>query len=469
MVAKSKTADDAVLARVDENLDKARGRLFELLRIPSISTQPAHKQDVQHAAEWLRGQLADLGFEAAIKPTSGHPVVLGQHSGPKGTKAPHILFYGHYDVQPPDPLDLWNSPPFDPQIVEGPRGPRVVARGAVDDKGQLMMFVEALRAWKEAGDGIPAPVTMLLEGEEEIGSPNLEPFLAANKTSLAADFALISDTNMWDIDTPGITTRLRGMCNCEITLKGPGLDLHSGLFGGSALNPINALTHVLGDLRDTQGRIQIPGFYDAVKPVSNEQQSQWQALGFDEAAFLRGIGLSRPSGEAGISGLQRIWARPTADINGIWGGYIGEGSKTIIPSEASAKVSFRLVPDQDPQAIFEAFKKFVADRLPPDAQVTYRAFGMTPGMEIEVNTPWVKAARAAMQREYGRPAVMIGSGGSIPVVEQIKRTLNIDTLMMGFGLDDDQVHSPNEKFEMRCFHKGTRSHALLLGELARSA
>ena len=272
MVAKSATAADAVLARVDESLDKARGRLFELLRIPSISTQPAHKQDVQHAAEWLRDQLADLGFEAAIKPTPGHPVVFGHHSGPKGTKAPRILFYGHYDVQPPDPLDLWNSPPFDPQIVEGPRGPRVVARGAVDDKGQLMMFVEALRAWKEAGGGIPAPVTMLLEGEEEIGSPNLEPFLAANKSSLAADFALISDTNMWDIDTPGITTRLRGMCNCEITLKGPGLDLHSGLFGGSALNPINALANVLGDLRDTQGRIQIPGFYDAVKAVSNEQQ-----------------------------------------------------------------------------------------------------------------------------------------------------------------------------------------------------
>lgn len=317
MVAKSATAADAVLARVDESLDKARGRLFELLRIPSISTQPAHKQDVQHAAEWLRDQLADLGFEAAIKPTPGHPVVFGHHSGPKGTKAPRILFYGHYDVQPPDPLDLWNSPPFDPQIVEGPRGPRVVARGAVDDKGQLMMFVEALRAWKEAGGGIPAPVTMLLEGEEEIGSPNLEPFLAANKSSLAADFALISDTNMWDIDTPGITTRLRGMCNCEITLKGPGLDLHSGLFGGSALNPINALANVLGDLRDTQGRIQIPGFYDAVKAVSNEQQSQWQALGFDEAAFLRGIGLSRPSGEVGLSGLERIWARPTADINGI--------------------------------------------------------------------------------------------------------------------------------------------------------
>ena len=457
-----------VLDRVDQDLDQARQRLFSLLRIPSISTQPVHEPDVKQAAEWLRDQLAGLGFEVAIRPTAGHPVVLGHHPGPAGTRAPRILFYGHYDVQPPDPLELWTSPPFDPQIVEGPHGARVVARGAVDDKGQLMMFVEALRAWKEVGGGIPAPVTMLLEGEEEIGSPNLEPFLAANKGSLAADFALISDTNMWDINTPGVTTRLRGMCNCELTLKGPGLDLHSGLFGGSALNPINALTRILGELHDDQGRIQLPGFYDTVRAVTPDQQAEWQALGFDEGAFLHGIGLSAPSGEAGLPALQRIWARPTADINGIWGGYIGTGSKTIIPSEASAKVSFRLVPDQDAQAVFAAFQRFVADRLPPGAQVSFQAFGMSPGMEIATDTPWVKAARAALQQEYGRPAVMIGSGGSIPVVEQIKRTLNIDTLMMGFGLDDDQIHSPNEKFEMRCFHKGTRSHAILLGKLAEN-
>src|ERR1700733_13986185 len=381
-----------VLRHADASLDKSRGRLFDLLRIASISAQPDHRNDCQRAAEWVRDQLAGLGFSAEVRPTAGHPVIVAHHAPPAGYRGPHILFYGHYDVQPVDPLDLWHSPPFDPQLVDGPHGKRFVARGAVDDKGQAMMFIEAMRAWQEAAGGIPARITALIEGEEEVGSPNLEPFLAANKSELAADLALISDTGMWDVDSPAITTRLRGMTYVQLTLKAANRDLHSGLFGGSALNPINALTHVLGDLRDTQGRIQIPGFYDAVKPVSNEQQSQWQALGFDEAAFLRGIGLSRPSGEAGMSGLQRIWARPTADINGIWGGYTGEGSKTIIPSEASAKVSFRLVPDQDPQAIFEAFKKFVADRLPPDAQVTYRAFGMTPGMEIEVNTPWVKAA-----------------------------------------------------------------------------
>jgi acetylornithine deacetylase/succinyl-diaminopimelate desuccinylase-like protein len=254
----------------------------------------------------------------------------------------------------------------------------MIARGAVDDKGQLMMFVEALRAWTQVGGGIPVPVSVLLEGEEEIGSPNLEPFLVANRETGAADFALISDTGMWNIDTPGITTRLRGMCNCEITVKGPSRDLHSGLFGGSALNPVNALVRILGDLHDERGRVHISGFYDAVREVTPEQQAQWQALGFDEDALLRGIGLSTPSGEHGVPALQRLWARPTADINGIWGGYSGSGSKTIIPSEASAKVSFRLVPNQDPHAIFEAFQRFVADRLPRGAQASYQAFGMSP-------------------------------------------------------------------------------------------
>jgi acetylornithine deacetylase/succinyl-diaminopimelate desuccinylase-like protein len=461
----SSTVMAAVLAQVDKDLEQACGRLFDLLRIPSISTQPEYGTDMLRAADWLREQLAGLGFAVAVKPTAGHPAVLGHHPGPAGTKAPRVLFYGHYDVQPPDPLALWQSPPFEPQLVDGPHGKRIVARGAVDDKGQSMMFIEALRAWHTAGGGVPAPVTVLLEGEEEIGSPNLEPLLVANKDALAADFALISDTNMWDIDTPGITTRLRGMCICEITVNGPARDLHSGLFGGSAINPINVLARIIGDLHDDQGRIQIPGFYDAVKPVSPEQQAEWQSLGFDEAAFLRAVGLSAAGGERGVMALQRIWARPTADINGIQGGYQGPGGKTIIPSMASAKVSFRLVPDQDPLAVFAAFEKFVDARLPSGATASIKKFGTSPGIEIATDTSWVQAARAALLAEYGRPAAMIGSGGSVPVVEQIKRTLGIDTLMIGFGLDDDQIHSPNEKFELRCFHKGTRSHARLLGAL----
>src|SRR6185312_9083560 len=278
----TQAAIDTVLHHVDATFDRSRDNLFDLLRIPSISAQPAHRADCQRAAEWWRDQLGALGFHAEIRPTAGHPVVIGRHAGPTSYQGPHILFYAHYDVQPVDPLELWTSPPFDPQLVDGPHGKRFVARGAVDDKGQSLMFLEALRAWHDAGGGIPARITVLIEGEEEVGSPNLEPFVAAHKDELASDLALISDTGMWDIDTPAITTRLRGMLYAEVTLKAANRDLHSGLFGGSALNPINALTRILGELKDDQGRIQLPGFYDRVKPISNAQRAQWESLRFDE-------------------------------------------------------------------------------------------------------------------------------------------------------------------------------------------
>jgi acetylornithine deacetylase/succinyl-diaminopimelate desuccinylase-like protein len=455
-----------VLRRVDASLEDSRGRLFDLLRIPSISAQPAHRQDCVRAAEWVRDQLSDLGFRAEVRPTSGHPVVVAHHAGPANYQGPHVLFYGHYDVQPVDPLELWNSPPFDPQLVDGPHGKRYVARGAVDDKGQAMMFIEAMRAWQEAAGGIPARITMLVEGEEEVGSPSLEPFLAANKAELTSDLALISDTGMWDVDTPAISTMLRGMTYAQVTLKAANRDLHSGLYGGSALNPINALTRILGELQDANGRIQLPGFYDKVKPVSNAQRAQWDALGFDEHAFLGKIGLEAPAGERGYSALERLWARPTADINGIWGGYTGVGSKTVIPSEASAKVSFRLVPNQDPGEVMEQFERFVADRLPPGATVEYEGHTRTPGIEMNLESPWVRAAQTVLAEEYGKPAVLMGCGGSIPVVTSLRTVLGIDSLLIGFGLDDDQVHSPNEKFEQRCFHHGIRSHARLLAKFA---
>jgi len=466
MSASSQGIVDQILRHVDDNLDRSRENLFALLRIPSISAQPAHAPDCQRAAEWMRDQFAGLGFEVSIRPTPGHPVVLAHHAGPPGYRGPHILFYGHYDVQQPDPLDLWTSPPFEPQLVDGPRGKRIVARGAVDDKGQVMMFLESLRAWHAVGGGIPARLTVLIEGEEEVGSVNLDGFLEANRDTLKSDLALISDTGMWDVDTPAITTRLRGLVYTQVTLKGPTRNLHSGLFGGSALNPINALTRILGELHDADGRVQVPGFYDGVKPVSAEQARQWEALGFDEAAFLGEIGLSTPGGERGIPPLQRLWARPTADINGIWGGYTGPGSKTVIAAEASAKVSFRLVPEQDPHAIAEGFRRFLDERTPPGARVELEVFGASPGIEIATDSPWVRAAEAALAEEYGRPALLMGSGGSIPVVESFRRTLGIDSLLMGFGLDDDQVHSPNEKFELRCFHHGIRSHVRLLGKFA---
>ena len=329
-----------------------------------------------------------------------------------------------------------------------------------------MMWLEALRAWHKAG-GLPVGATVLIEGEEEISSINLDPFIEANRNALRADVAVISDTSMWDIDTPAITTGLRGILYVQLDLKAASRDLHSGIYGGSALNPCNAITAILGGLKDAGGRIQIPGFYDGVRDLSDAHKREWDSLGFDEAAFLAAIGLSVPAGEAGRSPLERLWARPTADINGIWGGYTGAGSKTVIASEAHAKVSFRLVPGQDPQAVLAGFRAFVEARKPKDATVGVQVFGASPGIEVSSDSRWVRAALAALGAEYSRPAVLIGSGGSVPVVESMRRLLGLDTLLMGFGLDDDQVHSPNEKFELRCFEKGARSHARLLAELAR--
>ena len=457
---------DTVLRHANATLDQSVARLFSLLRIPSISAQEAHRADCAAAAEWTRATLTDLGFRTEIRPTPGHPVVVGHLDGPADYQGPHILFYGHYDVQPPDPLDLWTSPPFEPQLTDGPRGKRIVARGAVDDKGQVVMFLEALRAWKDAGGGIPARLTVVIEGEEEVGSKNLEPFLIANKNDLRADIALISDTGMWDVDTPALTASLRGMLYAQITLKAAKRDLHSGLYGGSALNPINALTKILGDLHDANGRIQLPGFYDKVRPVTNAQRAQWDALGFDEAAFLGDIGLSVPVGEKGYSALERLWARPTADINGIWGGYTGQGAKTVIAAEASAKLTFRLVSDQDPEEIMAGLRRFVDERLPAGATVEYQGGHGAPGVEVNTDSPWVRAALAALSEEYGKPAIVVGSGGSIPVVLSLRNVLGLDSILMGFGLEDDQIHSPNEKFELRCFHQGMRSHVRLLAKFA---
>ncbi|MCA8926546.1 MAG: M20/M25/M40 family metallo-hydrolase [Alphaproteobacteria bacterium] len=460
---------DAVLAHADADLDGSLGRLFDFLRIPSISTDPAYKDECLRAAGWAADRLAECGFRAEIRPTAGHPMVVAHHDG-AGPDAPHVLYYGHYDVQPPEPLDLWHTGPFEPTLVDGPHGKRIVARGAVDDKGQVMMFFEAFRAWHAVHGNLPCRVTVFLEGEEECGSPSLVPFLEANRAELSEpDIAVVCDTGMWDVDTPAITTMLRGMAYTEVKLTGPSRDLHSGLYGGSALNPINALAKILGDLTDDAGRIQLPGFYDNIPERSMEQKAEWEALGFDEAAFLADVGLSAPSGEAQRSGLERLWARPTADINGIWGGYTGPGSKTVIASEAFAKVSFRLVTGQDPDQVVRAFQQFCDDRAPAGARVEVSDLHGAPAMEVPLDLPELQAARAALADEFGRPAVTVGSGGSIPVVEKMKRILGLDSVLMGFGLNDDQIHSPNEKFEQVCFHHGLRSNARLLAKLAEAA
>ena len=455
----------AVLDRVEANLQGAQERWFSLLRIRSVSAQPAHAADCQDAAEWLRAELAGMGFEAGVHATAGHPIVLASHPGP-GPDAPHLLFYGHYDVQPAEPLELWDHPPFKPTLVDGPHGKRVYARGAVDDKGQVMLWLEALRAWLQQTGTLPVRVSVLIEGEEEVGSHNLEAFIEANRDALSADMAVISDTGMWNVDTPALTTRLRGMVYAQVTLRAAERDLHSGMYGGSALNPINALTRIVGQLHDDQGRIQLEGFYDGIADLSDEQRAAWDRLGFDESAFLGDIGLQHPVGEHGRTALERLWARPTADINGIWGGYQGPGGKTVIAAEAGAKLSFRLVPGQDPAAIADSLRRFVAARAPADAKVEVEIFSTAPGIEIAAGGPFVKAAEQALADEYGREAMLIGCGGSIPVVESFRRLLGMDSLLMGFGLEDDQVHSPNEKFELTCFRHGIRSHARLLGALA---
>jgi acetylornithine deacetylase/succinyl-diaminopimelate desuccinylase-like protein len=459
---------DKLLAHLDAQRDAAVGRLMDWLRIPSVSAQPPHAGDCVKAAEWVRDQLAGIGFTARVAPTARHPVVVAHHPGAAASKLPRLLYYGHYDVQPADPMELWHSPPFDPQLVQGPNGPRLVARGAVDDKGQTMMWIEAMRAWHEVAGGPPCPITAIIEGEEEIGSPNLAAFLAANKEELAADAAVISDTGMWDIDTPALTTQLRGMCYVQLDIRASSRDLHSGMYGGSALNPLNLITRILGDLHDANGRIQLPGFYDDVPEISAERRAAWQKLGFSEHDFLKAIDLSVPVGERDRSPLERLWSRPTADINGIWGGYMGPGSKTVIASDAHAKVSFRLVPGQDQNRVFESFQAFVKARLPADAKAEFQLFSASAGIIVPEDGPLVHAAQAALRDEYGKPAAMIGCGGSIPVVSSLKGILGLDTLLMGFGLEDDQVHSPNEKFDLRCFHQGARSHARLLAKLAEA-
>lgn len=453
-----------ILAHIDATRSQAHARLFEFLRIPSVSAQPAHAADCRRAAEWAAAHLRGSGFAAALHDTGGHPMVVAHYEG-EG-RGPHLLYYGHYDVQPAEPLELWHSPPFEPQITEGRSGKRIVARGAVDDKGQVSMWLEAFRAWHDTTGALPCRITVLLEGEEEVGTENLIPFLHRAREQLRADVAVISDTNMWDPATPAITTRLRGIVYAEVVLHAASRDLHSGMYGGSALNPINALTRILGDLQDAQGRIQIPGFYDGVAEVPPALAAQWAALAFDEAAFLADIGLTHPAGEAGVPALHRLWARPTADINGIWGGYQGPGPKTVIAAHAGAKVSFRLVPGQDPDRIYAGFDAFLAARMPPGARHELTRFSADPAIEIPASHDVVQAAAAALADEYGRAPVMVGCGGSIPVVEAMHSILGMDSVLMGFGLDDDQIHSPNEKFDVACLDHGTRAHARLLAKLA---
>ena len=454
---------DAVLGRLDAGLDPALGRLMALLRIPSISTDPAHAADCEAAAAWLAADLTSIGFEAAIRPTPGRPMVVAQ--GGPADAARHVLFYGHYDVQPADPLPLWRRDPFDPAIEDGPGGRVIRARGASDDKGQLMTFVEACRAWVAEAGALPCRITMLLEGEEESGSPSLVPFLEAHADELRADVALICDTGLHDGRVPAIVTSLRGLLGEEVTIEGPDRDLHSGQYGGLAMNPARVLTRILGGLHDEAGRVQVPGFYDGVTEPPRAVLAGWAGLGFSVEDFLGRVGLSHPAGEVGRTGLEMLWSRPTAEINGIWSGYTGAGFKTVLPSKAHAKVSFRLVAGQDPLRLRAAFRDWVLARLPPDCTATFDGHGASPASAMSVGDPVFAATRAALSEEWGMEAAFVGAGGSIPIAGSFQDVLGMESVLAGFARDDDAIHSPNEKYDVESFRKGMRSWARVLARL----
>ncbi|QQX92471.1 M20/M25/M40 family metallo-hydrolase [Gluconobacter sphaericus] len=471
MTANSETLD-TVLQTVDTHLDTSVSRLFEILRIPSISTQPTHAADCRKAADWMRKELEQLGMKAEIRDVHwaapGHPMVVGHdQAGGSSDGRPHVLFYGHYDVQPTDPEALWNAPPFDPRLIEDASGRKViVARGASDDKGQVMTFLEACRAWKEVTGSLPVKVSVLLEGEEECGGANLLPFLKENAAELKADVALVCDTGMADRRTPGITTSLRGMMAEEVVIQCASHDLHSGLYGNAAANPIAVLCQALATLRNAEGGVTLPGFYDGIQDPSPATRSQWSRLFPDDHSLLEEVGLSVAAGEKAYSAIEQTWCRPSCEINGISGGYEDEGFKTVLPAKAMAKVSFRLVPGQDPDRIREAFRAHIRAALPSDAHVTFTAHGGSPGFEVSRDSCFLAPALKALSDEWGVPAATVGSGGSIPVAGEVRDALGLDALMIGFAQNDDRIHSPNEQYGLDSFHKGIRSWVRVLAALA---
>nr|WP_319250841.1 dipeptidase [uncultured Celeribacter sp.] len=460
---------DPVLSRIDADMNAALDRLMAFLRIPSISTDPAYKDDCLKAAQWLAEDLKSLGADAEVCPTPGHPMVMGKIGPKQNSNAPHLLFYGHYDVQPIDPIDLWDHDPFAPFIEERPTGKVIRGRGASDDKGQLMTFVEACRAWIAEHGELPCTITFFFEGEEESGSPSLIPFMKENADKLAADLALICDTSMVAPGVPSICSQLRGMLKDEFTLTGPTMDLHSGHYGGPALNPLREISKIIASFHDGEGRVTVKDFYDGVHEVPEEILKQWQGCGFDEAEYLSSVGMSVPHGETDYTTLEQQWARPTLEINGLWGGYQGPGTKTVIPAEAHCKITCRLVGDQDPDAIRENLRAHVEARLPKDAKVTWNQdLDGSPAAVMNTARPEFEAARLALSDEWEREAVFAGMGGSIPIAGFFTSILGLDSMLVGYADDDDRIHSPNEKYGLKNFHKGVRSWARILDAVSKA-
>ncbi len=455
---------DKVLAAATAGLNDSVTRLSDLIRIPSVSTDPAHAADCRKAADWLAAELVSLGFDASVRATARHPMVVAHDAAGQG---PHVLFYGHYDVQPADPLELWTTPPFEPTLILRPDGDTwITARGASDDKGQLLTFVEACRAWKAVTGSLPIRVSMLFEGEEEISSPSLAPFLAKTAEELRADVVLVCDTDMWDRDTPAITTMMRGLVGEEIEITAANRDLHSGIFGNAARNALQVMADVLASLRSPDGAVALAGFYDGVREVPAEITAQWARLPFDAEGFLGDVGLSIPAGEAGRTVLEQCWARPSFEVHGVWGGFMGEGFKTVIPAKAHAKVSFRLVAGQDPEAVRAAFRAHVRAHLPADCEVIFTPHGGSPATVMPPDGALLRKALAALTAEWGREAAVAGTGGSIPILNAFRNSLGMDALLIGFGRFDNRIHAPNEKYDLSSFHHGIRSWVRILAAFA---
>jgi acetylornithine deacetylase/succinyl-diaminopimelate desuccinylase-like protein len=446
---------------LENNAMDNEDQLCEFLRIPSVSADPKCKADVIEAAKWVAQQFGRFNFEASVIPTDGHPLVYAQ--GPFVPGAPTALVYGHYDVQPVDPLDKWTTPPFEPSRRNG----NIYARGASDDKGQLLTHIKGAEAWIKTAGKPPINLKFLVEGEEEVGSHALGQYIEKHADRLACDCAVVSDGNQFAPGVPAICYGLRGIMCYELRLTGPNRDLHSGSFGGAITNPANALSHILASLIDNHGQVQIPGFYDDVAPLTDRERKEFASLPFDEQRFFSQIGVKGAVGEEGYTSLERRWARPTFDICGLWSGYQGEGAKSVLPSTAGAKISFRLVPNQDPAKITAGLKQRINELCPPGIQLEIIDQHGSPASMVPLDSPYIEAAARAIEYAFGRRPVFTREGGSIPIVAAFSNKLNAKTLLLGWGQDDDNAHSPNEKFALADFHKGIKASAKLWEELSK--
>ncbi len=448
----------------DANDARAQDELFAFLRIPSVSARSEHKADCLAAAEFVSQSLSRIGFTTEIVPTPGHPIVLGEWRG-AGASAPTLLIYGHYDVQPAEPLELWTSPAFEPTVRDG----RIYARGSVDDKGQLYLHIKALEAHLAVRGTLPVNVIVLAEGEEEVGSENLEAFLEREKTRLACDAVVISDSTMFAPGIPSILSSLRGMAYLQIDVQGASGDLHSGMYGGAVVNPAMALARILATFHDADGKVAIPGFYDAVLPFPDAVRAQMRELPFSDDTLMHEVGVTALGGEPGYTTLERLWTRPTCEVNGMLSGYTGEGAKTVLPAISMAKVSFRLVRDQDPEEIARLVQAHVARVTPAGVTATVTALHGGKPWRADLKGPIIEAGKRALAAAFGREPVITGEGGSIPVVGDFERILGAPVLLMGFGLPGENAHAPNEWISAENYRLGMRAAATLLDEYAAAA